>query len=304
MSIITSRTSGVAEVSIDHQKCNLCGFCVEICKSFVLSIENKNVNIDQKKLFGCIACGHCVAICPKDAIIVTGREMSASDFVPLPLKETKATYDQIYSLLVSRRSTRDFKDKEIEKEIFDKILAAASTAPMGIPPSDVRVMVLQGTTKVREFVNDFLDYFKSIKWMFSPFMLALYRPFLSKESFALYKSFLVPLSDFFISTHEKDEDWLLYNAPLAMYFYGSPYADLVDPDIPATYAMIAAESLGLGTCMIGSIAPFLKQGAGKLKKKYGIMKKNPGGVFVIFGYPKYHFHKGIKRTFAGVEIRN
>lgn len=300
MSIKTSRTSGTADVIIDHENCNLCGLCVNICKSFVLSVENDTLVVNHTKLFGCIACGHCVAICPEDAIKVTGREMSVSDSFPLPAKESKATYDQLYALLASRRSIRDFKDKEIEKETVEKILAVASTAPMGIPPSDVSVMVLHGREKVREFVNDFLDYFKTIKWMFSPFMLALYRPFMAKESYELFRSFLLPLADFFLSTHAKGEDWVLYNAPLAMYFYGSPYADQVDPDIPATYAMIAGESLGLGTCMIGSIAPFIKQGAKKLKQKYGIAKKNPGGVFVIFGYPKYHFHKGIKRTFAGV----
>jgi hypothetical protein len=62
--------------------------------------------------------------------------------------------------------------------------------------------------------------------------------------------------------------------------------------------------MGLGTCMIGSIAPFIRQGAGKLKKKYGISKKNPGGVFVIFGYPKYHFQKGIIRRFADIQGLN
>ena len=46
-------------------------------------------------------------------------------------------------------------------------------------------------------------------------------------------------------------DWFFYDAPLALYFYASPYADPADPLIPATYAMLAGESLGLGTCMLG-----------------------------------------------------
>jgi nitroreductase len=85
-----------------------------------------------------------------------------------------------------------------------------------------------------------------------------------------------------------------------MYFYGSPYSDPADAYIPATYAMLVAESLGLGTCMIGSINPFLKRGASSLKKKYKINPKNRNGIFLIIGYPKVKYHKGIKRTFAKV----
>ena len=304
MSIKTSRTSGTAEVQIDHEKCNRCGFCIEVCKSFVLLKKNERIHVDQTRLFGCIACGQCVAVCPKDAIAVSGREMSPADFTPLPSPEEKAGYDALHALLYSRRSIRDYKTQEVDRELVDKILVVASTSPMGIPPSDVRVLVLHGRKKVQEFVNDFLDYFIRIKWMFSPWILALFRPFMAKESYELFRTFLVPLGNFFHESHQKGEDYVLYKAPLAFYFYGSPYSDPSDPDIAATYAMVAAESLGLGTCMIGSIAPFIRQGAGMLKKKYGIPKKNQGGVFLICGYPKYHFYKGIRRTFASVEGLN
>jgi len=64
--------------------------------------------------------------------------------------------------------------------------------------------------------------------------------------------------------------------------------------------MLAAESLGLGTCMIGSVHPFLSHGATALKKEYNINPKNRNGIFLIIGYPKVKYHKGIKRTFAKV----
>ena len=77
------------------------------------------------------------------------------------------------------------------------------------------------------------------------------------------------------------------------------YSDPVDPIIPATYAMLAAESLGMGSCMIGTIAPFLKYSK-KLRGKYGIPLKNRQGIMVIFGYPAIKFHKALRRTFASV----
>ena len=50
----------------------------------------------------------------------------------------------------------------------------------------------------------------------------------------------------------------LYDAPVALCFYGSPCCDPAGPVIAATYAMPAAESLGLGTCMIGGNDPFIQ----------------------------------------------
>ena len=93
-----------------------------------------------------------------------------------------------------------------------------------------------------------------------------------------------------------------YDAPLAMYFYGSPYTDPADPIIAATYTMIAAESLGLGTCMLGAVHPLIQNGekARKFREKYNIKFTSREGLIVIFGYPTVHFKKGILRSFAGI----
>ncbi|HSD63943.1 MAG TPA: nitroreductase family protein [Ignavibacteriaceae bacterium] len=301
MSIKTSRTSEKARVKIDFSQCSDCGLCSVVCKDLTLTMKNGKIQIDVNPVFGCVGCAQCVAVCPEDCIEIDGRTIVMDDFVPLTEFKTAADYKGLYSLMFKRRSTRDFKNKEIEQEIIDKIMLAASTSPMGIPPSDVEVVIFNGKEKVKAFSTDFLNYLESIKWMFSRWSMPFWKPFISKEDYEMFKSFLIPLINFLVERNKKGEDWLLYNAPLAMYFYGSPYADPADPYIPATYAMLAAETLGLGTCMIGSIHPFLKgKRAEVLKKKYKINPKNKQGIFVIMGYPKVKYHKGIKRTFAKV----
>jgi nitroreductase/Pyruvate/2-oxoacid:ferredoxin oxidoreductase delta subunit len=300
MSLKTSRTSENAKVKIDFSQCSDCGLCSVVCKDLTLTMQNGKINIDNNPLFGCVGCAQCVAVCPEDCIEVEGRTIVMDDFMPLAEFKTATDYKGLYSLLFKRRSIRDFKDKDIEQEVIDKILQAASTSPMAIPPSDVEVIVFKGRDKVRGFASDFIKYLESIKWMFSKWTIPLWKPFSSAEDYEMYKSFLSPLINFLIERNKKGEDWLFYNAPLAMYFYGSLFSDPADPFIPATYAMLAAESLGLSTCMIGTIHPFLKKGAGSLKKKYNIKPKSKQGIFLIFGYPKVKYHKGIKRTFANV----
>ena len=301
MAIITSRTNENGRITFVYEKCNSCGLCVKICKDFSLKMENNRPVVSDQALFGCVACGHCMAVCPNDAIHVSGRELSIDDLVDLSQMGNKPSYEQLKNLMVHRRSIRDFRDKEVGEELIEKIIEAAVSAPMGIPPSDVNLMVLKGKDKVREFSFDVIDYFGKVGWIFSPWMMWLWR-LMGKETYQVMKSFGNPLVKFMVETRKKNENYLLYDAPLAFYFSSSAYADPADPYIPATYAMLAAESLGLGSCMIGSVHPMIQHGAKELKQKWNLPAKSPSGIIVIFGYPKYRFKSGIKRSFANVSF--
>jgi nitroreductase/ferredoxin len=302
MSIPTTRTEEAAIVIIDLQKCNGCGKCVAVCKDFEFELIEGKASLTKQPLFGCIACGHCMAICPEGAISVTGRCLSANDLFQLPESEAKPGYDALLTLLQSRRSLREFRDKPVSREVLDKIISAAATAPMGIPPSDVNLLVLEGKEKVRQFSSDFCMLLVKNRWLVSSRFLAVMRLFYSRKEAEFFRKFMRPLFDIYIGSMNKGIDVVTYDAPVAIYFYGSPYCDPADPIIAATYAMLAADSLGLGTCMLGAIHPFLQSGFGvkEFKSKYGIRYKSREGLVLIVGYPGVKYTKGVKRTFANV----
>lgn len=300
MPVNTRRGKGTAAVAIDYELCNACGLCVEVCKGMPLYLENGRVEIDQSILFGCIGCGQCAAVCPKLCISVEGRELHPDDLFKLPPREERAGYELFLGMLQNRRSCRTFKDREVEPDVIQQILDAVATAPMGLPPSEVEVLVLDGFAAVREFAEEVIEVYLSKKWFFSPWMLTLMRPFMGKEVTELMRSFAAPLPDFFADKMAIGEDWLLYGAPLAMYFHAAPTSDPVDFAVAGTYAMLAAESLGLGTCMIGTVGPIMKYMT-KLNMKYGIPTDNNHGIMVIFGYPRIKYTRGIKRTLAKVD---
>jgi len=306
MVIPTSRTKESPEIKINAELCNGCGLCVSVCSDSSLIIENEKVKRSNTSVFDCFGCGHCMAICPTGAIEIFGRELSPEDLYDLPKKESTSGYEQLLSLLQRRRSIRDFKDKNVEPEFIEKILTAAKTAPMGLPPSDVNVLILNGKDKTRAFAKDFSAYLKGLKFMTSKVFLALMRPFWGKANDEMFKGFMKPLFRAYTDDMDKGINSINYDAPLAMYFYGSPYCDPADPIIAATYAMIAAESLGLGTCMLGAIHPFIQNGrkAKKFRESHNVKCKSKEGVFVIFGYPKFKYKKGINRTFASVRMKD
>lgn len=298
MLINTSRTSSAANVNISSDKCTGCGTCTTICKAFCLQIKGGKAAYTKDALFECIGCGQCVTVCPHDAIMIEGRTLRSFDF--FPLVEEKSSYSSLFNLMASRRSTRDFSDKPVDHKQLGKIIEAASQSPMGIPPSDVSVLVLDTKKKVKQFSFDFLDSIQSKKWFFSNWFIRILRPFMGKEVTYLFRNFLSPIFNFFLDKRKLNEDYLLYNAPAALYFYGTNYCDPADPLIPPTYAMLAAQSLGLGSCMIGSLHPFIKLTTKEFRQKYYLPTKMSNGILLIIGHPRYKVRKGIKRSFKAV----
>ena len=155
-------------------------------------MKNNKLAVSDHPLFGCTGCGHCMAVCPSHAIEISRREISVNDLIDLSEMKDKSNYDQLKNLMVRRRSIRDFKDRPISDEMIEKIIEAAVSAPMGLPPSDVQLIVFKGKDKVREFSFDVIDYFNKISWVFSKQFIWIWRLF-GKEAYQLMKSFGNPL---------------------------------------------------------------------------------------------------------------
>ncbi len=303
MAIPTSRTQEAGILHFSPELCNGCGLCVQVCKDFSIGIVDGRAQAITTSIFGCIGCGHCMAICPQEAITVTGRCLSEADLTELPARGDAAGYQSLMKLLQRRRSIREFKDKVVEPELIDKVLEAVRTAPMGLPPSDVHVLVFDSPEKVRKFSQDFCTYLEGLKWLVSGWFLAVMRPFWGKANDVLFRDFVRPLVFAYTEAMARGENIVMYDAPVALYFYGSPYCDPADPIVAATYAMLAAESLGLGTCMLGGMHPLIQSGraASKFREQQGIRYASREGLMVIMGYPRVVYQKGIKRSLAAVD---
>lgn len=299
MSLPNSQGSGTAEVLIDYDLCTCCGACADVCIDYPLYIENNRLEVDQTRAFGCMACGACVAVCPTNAIRISGRGLFPEDIFRIPAAASRADYDQLQALLLSRRSTRRFREEEVGPLMVQKILDAASTAPVGIPPSDVGVLVFETRNAVKEVCALLLKEMQKWRWMFSPLVLTILSPFIGKENTKMYKDFMAPAIEEYSRKAAMGEDLFFYDAPLAIYFYGTPYTDPADAVIPATYAMLAGEALGLGTCMLG-FPGYIFQYSAKARKQYNLPKKIQPGLMVIFGYPKYKNRNAVKRRFGKV----
>ena len=174
---------------VDDAACTGCGQCVENCPDEVLSLVNGKARAGDGIFIGCLACGQCVAVCPAAAIAVEGRGMTRDDGLRLPAVEPRATAGQIAALLYGRRSVRRYAEREVERDKIDWILEMTATAPMGIPPSEVGVVVFHGKAKVERFAAEVCASFKQMAKQLNPFMLGLMRLWTRKTEYESMRDF-------------------------------------------------------------------------------------------------------------------
>ncbi len=302
MALNFGRAGGQAEVVVDRSRCTDCGLCVQVCKGAPLQMVDGRLVVDQSIMFGCIGCGQCMLVCPLECITIHGRDLVPDDLLPLPRMEERADYPALLALMRSRRSTRSFAEREIDPVVAAQILEAAATAPMGIPPSEVGVLALTNREAVQQFRKDLTK--EMVKWRVwaNPFVLGLMRPFIGRENYEMYRAFIRPAIDIYEAKDHLGEDWFLYDAPLLLYFYATPYADPADPVVAATQAMLAGQALALGTCMLG-FPGYVMQSSSRLRREYGLPPKIQAGLAVIFGYPVFRYRQAVQRRFAQVTVR-
>lgn len=276
--------------------------CVSVCKSFTLVDVDGTPQVRIDNGLGCIGCGHCMAVCPHDAITVMGRSMSPDCLIDLPQIAGGEWSERLENLLLARRSVREFTGQAVDRKIIDRVLRMAASAPMGIPPSNVSVTVVEGHERVQAFGADILKVFGEWRRFFNPVTLTLMAPFFSRAERVMFRDFILPVIEELTEARKKGLDYLFYSAPCVLLFHQSPYADPLDGTVACTYAMLAAHSLGLGTCMIGTVS-YAIQRKKALKRTWGIPLENTVSLAMIMGHPGFAFRKALTRSFASIDFR-
>lgn len=107
-------------VTINQDRCNLCGICIKICHESCMKIENETITIDYRY---CSTCCQCISVCPEQALLWDDKA---------PITFNKTLYPspvQIEELLEERRTIRDFTKERIDRTLLEQIVILASLAP-------------------------------------------------------------------------------------------------------------------------------------------------------------------------------
>ncbi len=299
MAIVHSLYREAGTVHVDPATCTQCGQCVAICPAEVLKMQDGRVQISRDSPFECIACGHCMMTCPEGSIRVTGRGLSPGDLIPLPSRPDIASASGLANLMAVRRSVRRFKDQAVDPALLDRVVEMATSAPMGVPPWDVGCVIIRGRQNVRDLAAKVVTGYEEFLRVFRPWVLGLMRPFMGRAKYEQFRSFIRPLAEMYVNGRRQGRDLVFYDAPAVLLFHHSPYADPVDAAIACTYAMLAAESLGLGTTIIGGAPPIIQRNRA-LCRQLGVPEGNTPALAMIVGHPAVQFRRCVRRHFSSV----
>ena len=281
------------------ETCNGDGICAEVCPENALELVNHKAATVESRAGSCIYCGQCVAVCPTESLQMPKLEMA--DF--RRLQKRPFDYDEFYEFLRLRRSVRVFKDQPIERDVIEKVLEAAATAPMGFPPHTTEVVVIDDREELDFLLEELVrEYDSMIKAFSSPVGRAFVRLSAGAEDYLVLKDHVLENVQFANELfHNNGTDRYMYRAPVLMMFHGSRWGISHEENahLVCHHAMLAAVSLGLGTTIIGVIPPIVDHSKA-LRERYAIPKENKMITSLVLGHPKYKYRQGIRRKLAGV----
>lgn len=236
-------------VKIDKDVCILCGECVNICLGKILESSDNEIVVAHQAW--CNQCGHCVAICPVDAIMVGSNEP-----IPLDRKDLVVSPEELQYLIRSRRSTRHYQNKPVPRDRIEQILNAGRYAPTGGNMQNVAMTVVTDSNTLQLIKEKAIASLEK--------RVTLWEGLAEKnrtegtpipaelktrvETCDRYRN----LVDLF--TRQK-KDVILHNAPVFIALHGDPNGVTAkdNADLMAMNMLLMAETLGLGTCLIGIV---------------------------------------------------
>ena len=168
--------------------------------------------------------------------------------------------DKLLAAMKSRRTIRQFKDKEIPAEAVEKIIEAGRYCPTGTNAQDFAFTVI--TYKLSEIEKECVKFFRWGQKAVTPFS-------------AYIKNSII------------DDNFFFKKAPLVIVVSGKGNTSAC---LASSYMELMAESLGLGVLYSGFFVA-----AAKLNPKIGAMLKLEKGykpvTTLVIGYPDVKYER-------------
>jgi len=259
-------------ITVDPDKCNHDGICVDECPIKIIELKDKDsvpvpvAGADEM----CINCGHCVAVCPKAAL--SHKNMTPEQCLSVK-KEWVLNVEQAEHFLRYRRSIRTYKKDPVDKDTLSNLIRIASYAPSGHNIQPVHWHVIYDSEELHRLTGMVVDW---MRWMIKE------QPEMASQ---MHMELVVGAWDFGI-------DVVCRNAPHVILAHGLSADRTAQAacTIAMTYLELAAPSLGLGICWGG----FFNAAAmvwPPLQEALGLPEGHTSFGAMMIGYAKYKYHR-------------
>ena len=188
----------------------------------------------------------------------------------------------------NRRSIRKYIDKKISDKTIKELIEAAKLAPSSHNGQPWNFTIIANRKKVKELSDGIKAWFsnkiklgKLVTWIVPP---------IKKQIDAVSNRIFT------------DKDLIFYEAPLVVLIHAKKGKfTLQDCSCAAQNMMLAARSLGIGSCWIG-YSDMVLNSSNQIKQKLNIPKENAIMASLVFGYPLKFPDNALPRKDNSVEF--
>ena len=304
----------MGKMTVDPEKCNGCGLCIENCLFRTWEMGPDNVP-RYKENWACFSCYNCMVACPTGAISIVEPYHVDSGFwktqphklpavYPLSARDADGNPDQwneVEKIVFTRRTVRNFSDKPVPEPLIRRVLEAGRAAPSGGNSQPWKFIVITDKALIEE-MNE--AAYTMIKGTFDAFM----DEERVKELAAAYEANPQPggwdpriiLGGMGKSVAVRVNK-VLVGAPVVILIAADSRAiggPQLQVGICGTNMNLVANSLGLKATWIGFIA--YCNARPDIMKKLGIEPPFSIVTSIVLGYPKFKQEGTVPREFRPI----
>ena len=282
-------------IVIDTAKCTGCELCITVCPSDTLSLINRVATITGETS---LSCGHCMAVCPENAIQVRALDNEMVSFETFSLDKKWMKYGgfptkDLASLMASRRSCRNFKTKTVPPEILRDLIKFATLAPSGTNSQEWTFTCLSSRQKVAALGVNIKYFFQSLNKKAENFFLRKSLKLMGIKALDDYHKEYYPSVKEAMDEMENHQIDRLFHGATACILIGSgrgASCPKEDAMLAAGNILLAAHTMGLGSCLIGFAVEAMKADK-TIQKNLDIPQGERIHAVIALGYPNESYRR-------------